>query len=151
MSLLNAASTIPRAAVVYVTIGALTVVWSAIWYVYVLNNNLASGATTLYWCYGFMITGLTLMLIGLTIGWFARVRLPGSEMLREEVASAVAQAGQIAPAPAPILAIAIPSPVPVAIGTNNGIPVTVRPAYQAELRENAESASGQPQFLKRVP
>ena len=73
MSIIKSASSIPRAAVIYVTVGALTLVWSGIWYVYALNNP-GNGETTLYWCYGFLLTGLMLVLIGLAIGWIGRTR-----------------------------------------------------------------------------
>jgi hypothetical protein len=113
MSLFNTAVSIPRSAVTYVTIGALTLVWSGIWYVYVLNEP-THGETTLYWCYGFLLTGLTLVLIGLAIGWVARIRRPdrAAEAPRAEGASAEA------PATAPTLAPAIPA-APVAIASNN--------------------------------
>lgn len=62
-----------RAAVIYVTVGALIDVWSGIWGFYLFNNP-ARGVTPSYWCYGFLLTGAALVLIGLAIGWFGRSR-----------------------------------------------------------------------------
>ena len=60
-----------RAAVIYVTVGALIAVWSGIWGVSLLNDP-ARGDSAWYWCYGFLLTGATLVLIGLAIGWLGR-------------------------------------------------------------------------------
>jgi hypothetical protein len=129
MSIFNTASSIPGSALIYTTAGALTLVWSGIWYVYVLNEP-TPGETTLYWCYGFLLTGLTLVVIGLAIGWVARIRRPGrdAEMPRVEVRSAAVQAEQIPAVPARIPSAAIPA-APGAIGSNNRTPSTVTPAY----------------------
>ncbi len=60
-----------RAAVIYVTLGALIVVWSGIWCVNLLNDP-TRGDNALSWCYGLLLTGATFVLIGLAIGWIGR-------------------------------------------------------------------------------
>ena len=62
-----------RAAVIYITIGALIDVWSGIWCVKLLNDP-TRGDNALYWCYGLLLTGVTFVLIGLAIGWIGRTR-----------------------------------------------------------------------------
>jgi hypothetical protein len=53
-----------RTALIYVTVGAMTVIWTAIWYVYLFNNPPES-STVYYWCTGFLVTGVAAVLIGL--------------------------------------------------------------------------------------
>lgn len=62
-----------KAAVIYVTVGALIDVWSGIWGFYLLNNP-GRGATAWYWCYGLLLTGAALVLIGMAVGWIGRSR-----------------------------------------------------------------------------
>lgn len=63
-------TTAGRAALIYSTIGALTMVWAGVWYGYLFNNPPTGGAY--YWCTGFMVTGLTMVLIGLGLGMYSR-------------------------------------------------------------------------------
>lgn len=72
MSLISKPSPVTRTAVVYVTVGALTDVWSGIWYLY-LRDKHPTSEEMIYWCYGFLLTGLTLIFIGLALGWIARI------------------------------------------------------------------------------
>lgn len=60
-----------RVAVIYITLGALIVIWSGIWCVNLLNDP-ARGDNALSWCYGLLLTGATFVLIGLAIGWIGR-------------------------------------------------------------------------------
>ena len=65
-----------RAAVIYITVGALIVVWSGIWCVNLLNDP-TRGDNALSWCYGLLLTGATFVLIGLGIGWIGRSERSG--------------------------------------------------------------------------
>ena len=80
-----------RTAVIYVTVGALIDVWSGIWGISLLNDP-ARGGSAWYWCYGFLLTGATLVLIGLTIGWIGRTRRPRphAAVAHDDVSSAAA-------------------------------------------------------------
>src|SRR5437773_6406161 len=60
-----------RAALVYITAGALLMAWTGIWYAY-LRNYPPQSQTTYYWCAGFLATGLILFLIGLAVGQIGR-------------------------------------------------------------------------------
>jgi hypothetical protein len=127
MSLFSKPSSVARASVIYVTVGALTDVWSGIWFWY-LRNNYPSTDATFYWCYGFLVTGATLVLIGLIIGrigWVGgdahqvdlhhtelrRAELHREELHREEVSHAVTQAATAAKTP--ILVTVGPGEVPM--------------------------------------
>ncbi|MCI0640094.1 MAG: hypothetical protein L0Y72_15535 [Gemmataceae bacterium] len=63
-------TTAGRAALTYITIGALTVIWAGVWYVYMFNNSGTESAY--YWCTGFLLTGLAMVFIGLGVGLFSR-------------------------------------------------------------------------------
>jgi hypothetical protein len=60
-----------RTALFYITIGALMVVWTGVWYVY-LYNNPPESHSIYYWCTGFLVTGLTLVFIGLGLDRIGR-------------------------------------------------------------------------------
>src|SRR5688572_27714612 len=63
-------TTASRAALVYITIGASTMIWAGVWYVYLFNNARADSAY--YWCTGFMVTGLMMVLIGSGLAMISR-------------------------------------------------------------------------------
>lgn len=63
-------TTAGRAALTYITIGAVTVIWAGIWYFYLFNNPPAE--TAYYWCTGFLVTGLSMILIGSVLGKISR-------------------------------------------------------------------------------
>jgi hypothetical protein len=62
-------SSAARTALAYITAGALIVIWTGVWYVYLLNNdNPQGGHGVYYWVAGLAITGVTLIGIGLGLG-----------------------------------------------------------------------------------
>jgi hypothetical protein len=78
MWLFNQASTAARTSLVYITVGAMTVIWTGVWYVY-LYNNPPETHSVYYWCTGFLVSGLTLVLIGLGLGRIGR-SAPGTDL-----------------------------------------------------------------------
>ena len=60
-----------RLAVVYITLGALLVVWTVIWSLYLMSHGPVRDATW-YWILGFLLTGLTLVGIGFGVGHIGR-------------------------------------------------------------------------------
>ena len=60
-----------RIAVVYITLGALLVVWTAIWSIYLMSHGPVRDVTW-YWVLGFLLSGLTLLGIGFGIGRIGR-------------------------------------------------------------------------------
>ena len=71
MWLFNKASSAARISLTYITIGAMSVIWSGVWYVY-LYNNPPEAHGVFYWCAGFLVTGLMLILIGFGLGHIGR-------------------------------------------------------------------------------
>jgi hypothetical protein len=67
----NQPSAAARTALAYITVGALAVIWSGVWYLY-LRNYPPERVGAFYWCGGFMVTGITLVGIGLALGRIGR-------------------------------------------------------------------------------
>ncbi len=63
-------------AIVYVTFGALLMVWSGVWYAWMLHQAPADGGTHRdgwsYLCYAIFLSGLTLFIIGFALGRIGR-------------------------------------------------------------------------------
>ena len=61
-------------AIIYVTVGALLMVWSGIWYVWMINNQSADQPHNAYyyWCAVVFFSGLTVFIIGLALGRIGR-------------------------------------------------------------------------------
>jgi len=102
MAILSKPSASAHMAVIYVTVGALTDVWSGIWYAY-LTNNPPERNSTWYWCYGFLLTGLALFVIGLAIGRIGR-SARHAELPPEEATPAVEKVDKEAAQRAPLIA-----------------------------------------------
>ena|SRR6478672_5696671 len=111
MWLVNQTSTAARTALIYITVGALTVIWTGMWYVYLFNNP-PETQTAYYWCTGFLMSGLTLVLIGLGLGRIGR-SARSAELPPKEVPLTVANLQpNAAMAPTPVLApLDLTSPV----------------------------------------
>jgi hypothetical protein len=71
MWLFTQPSAAARAALIYITAGALIVIWTGVWYVY-LHNNPPEANNVYYWCGGMLASGLSLLLIGFGIGKIGR-------------------------------------------------------------------------------
>jgi len=102
MPILSQPSPAARTSLLYITVGALTDIWSGVWYVY-LSRNPPENNHLWYFCYGFLLTGLTLVVIGLGIGRIGR-SARHAELPPEEVTGAVTQVDENAAARAPIVA-----------------------------------------------
>jgi hypothetical protein len=100
--ILSKPSSAARMAVIYITVGALMVVWTIVWYLY-LNSHEGSDALR-YWCGGFFFTGVVLMVIGVTIGRIGRsarhAELPPEVNKNEHTAEPAVTAPQPGAAPA---------------------------------------------------
>jgi hypothetical protein len=95
-------ATAAKTSLIYLTIGALTIVWTAIWYWYLKNNGAAQN--TYLWVYGFMATGVVLLIIGAAVGQIGRSAMPAETASTAEVvpgaAGAVASSAPSASPPA---------------------------------------------------
>ena len=80
------ASPAARTALLYITVGALMLVWTGIWYWWLTRHADAVPERTWYWCYGLLLTGLVLLVIGLALGRIGRAarhaELPPPEDLK---------------------------------------------------------------------
>jgi hypothetical protein len=102
-------TTAGRAALTYITVGVLTVIWAGVWYVYLFNNPSAQSAS--YWCTGFLVTGLAMVVIGLVLGMISR-SARHADLPPAGVPVAVVNLQPNATAPAPVLApLNVTSPV----------------------------------------
>jgi hypothetical protein len=71
MALLTRPSNAARTAVVYITAGALIVVWTVIW-LWWLSQHPSDNDATYFWAYGCLLSGLTLLVIGFFLGRIGR-------------------------------------------------------------------------------
>jgi hypothetical protein len=132
MPVLSKPSAAARTALIYITVGALTVVWSVIWYVW-LRNQAEVRAGTYYWCAGIFLTGLTLLVIGLALGRIGRAARH-AELPPPEVTGIEARVDQNAAARAPMVAPVNPAApglaanVPVATTAVAPVPPPARPS-----------------------
>ena len=126
MPILSKPASAARTAMIYITVGALLDVWMGIWYAY-LSNHPPQSDGTWYWCYGFMLTGLTLIVLGLTIGQIGR-QARHAELPPPEVTGVESQVEQNAASRAPMVAPVNPAAAAVAPSPVNGAPQAGRPA-----------------------
>jgi RsiW-degrading membrane proteinase PrsW (M82 family) len=71
MWLFNQETSSARISLTYITLGAMSVVWTCVWYVYLFNNPPETHGV-FYLCGGFLVTGLILILIGFGLGHIGR-------------------------------------------------------------------------------
>ena len=92
-----------RTAIAFITVGTLLSVWCGIWYWY-LSNNPSESSSPNYFCTGLFLSGIVLIVIGLTLGKIGRAarqaELPPAEAMQQVVnvdQSAASRAPMIAP------------------------------------------------------
>jgi len=135
MWFLNQTSPATRVSLTYITVGALTVVWTSVWMAYLYNNPPTSNSPW-YLSTGFLVTGMTLLVIGFCLGWIGRASRPADDLPPHRAASvqvpaqpngAVASMATGAPAaPANTAAMLANQPAPPI--TNNQAVLTAPPA-----------------------
>jgi hypothetical protein len=73
MAMLSKPSFGPRTAIIYITVGALIDVWTAVWYLAFARPGQGTiTSNTQFWLWGFFLSGLTLILVGLFLGHIGR-------------------------------------------------------------------------------
>jgi hypothetical protein len=139
MPILSNPSGAARTSVAYITIGALTDVWSGVWYWY-LSEHPPERDVAWYLCWGLLLTGSVLVVIGLALGRIGRAARH-AELPPEEVTAAAVQSEQTAAARAPLLAPV--NPAVAALGPAQGamvgsppvaVPVTPIPVASPSVR-----------------
>lgn len=102
MSIMTKPSGEARTAIAFITGGTLVAVWSAIWYSY-LRNHSTPGDASYYFCAGFFLSGLVLVIIGFAIGRIGRSARQ-AELPPVDATPAVVNVDQTAAARAPVIA-----------------------------------------------
>jgi hypothetical protein len=105
MWLYNQASSAARTALTYITAGAMMVIWTLVWYLY-LHNNPPDTNSVYYWCGGLLMTGLALMVIGFGLGRIGRAARHAE--MPAEVVSPLAIIPPESATPTPVVALASP-------------------------------------------
>jgi hypothetical protein len=114
-----------RAALTYITVGALTDIWAAIWFWYMRSNYPEDrGGTWWYICTGVFLSGTVLMVIGFLVGRIGREArhadappVPAGVAQQAAVAQAAAAANQVAQE-------ANATGMPVYVAPVGGVPLT---------------------------
>jgi hypothetical protein len=94
-------------AVIYITVGALILVWSTVWYLY--HRPMTSPGS--FWCAGFFLSGLVLLIIGLALGRIGRSARE-AELPPDGVSEPAIAPSPAAIQPPPLQAPAAPPTVP---------------------------------------
>lgn len=94
MSVLSHPAFGPRASLIYITLGVLMDVWTAVWYfAFVRGQSGVEGTQPIsnmvwFWLVGLFLTGLTLVIIGLLLGQIGqaarRAEMPPSDVINAE-------------------------------------------------------------------
>ncbi len=90
MAILTRPSFAPSTAIIYITVGALIDVWTAVYYFFKMQGNTDNGNAN-FWVAGLFLTGLILMAIGFFLGRIGRAARQ-VEMTPHELAPQAAQA-----------------------------------------------------------
>ena len=127
MPLMSRPASTTYASLTYITLGALTDVWSGVWFWY-LREYAPASRLPFFFCYGFLLTGLVLLVIGLGMGQLGRAAR-SAELPPTEVTTSVARRDEIA-SENPSLAV---TPATSAVAVNppaRGVPVVSLTAKQ---------------------
>ena len=76
MQFLRPTSAPAKTALIYITVGTLTLVWTTVYYIYRANHATDADPVPYYWIFGFMATGLALLVIGLLTGRIGQAARP---------------------------------------------------------------------------
>ena len=128
MPILSKPSFAPSTAIIYVTVGALMDVWTAVYYFTSMRAGTPEESRhEMFWVAGFFLTGAILMIIGLVMGPIGRsarqAEMPPVEVTPQAVqAENAVQPPVIVPAPAQTIPAA-PAPAQTIPATAATIPV----------------------------
>ncbi len=127
MAMLTKPSAAAKMALAYITIGALMMVWTGVWFVYLYHNYpFDEHQRTWYFCTALLLTGLVLLVIGLALGRIGRAARK-AELPPHEATPTVARADQLA------AATGAPSPENVQPGAPYGnVPPAAMPAQPVQ-------------------
>ena len=113
MALVSQPSPAARWALILIIVGALTLVWTVVWWFY-LRTVPPTRESLWFLCYGFMATGAVLLVIGFGVGRIGR-EARHAELAPPEAAANEAMVDQlqatrpvVAPAAAPVQPVGVP-------------------------------------------
>jgi hypothetical protein len=162
MPILSKPSSLAHAALAYITIGSLTLIWSAVWYWWLVDTRY-EGHAYRYICFGLLMTGLVLLVIGLVMGRIGRAARK-AELPPHEVTPAVESADQKAAARGAVPGqpgAPAPPQNPALTGAQPGVPQVLvvptpappAPGASAPRVQSAPSAPAAPPSpeLQKVP
>src|SRR5437763_1847737 len=102
MPLMSKPSEEAKIAILFVTVGALALVWSCVWLLYQYDHAAETPPWQHYVCYGSLASGVVVLVIGLALGRIARAARQ-AEMPPEEITSAESTISHEAASRAPIV------------------------------------------------
>jgi hypothetical protein len=133
MPMLTKPSAAAKMALAYITIGSLMIVWTGVWFAYLYHNyTFSEHQSVWYVCTALLLTGLTLLVIGLGLGRIGRAARK-AELPPSEATPTVGHMDQVAaatghPSPQNVQPAAPNTPqAPVAVATP-AQPVATMPA-----------------------
>ena len=134
--LINLTSPAARAALIYITVGTLILIWSGVWFVY-LRNNPPESDNVFYLCGGCLVSGFALLGIGLGVGTIGRnarhADLPATDAVPVPPNTVGGSHGQ------PSVAAGVPSAIPVVAPAIQ--PVAVSPVRPVNATVRMEPAA----------
>src|SRR5436190_13697023 len=105
-------------AIAFITGGILTMIWTGVWYYWLRQQDAPAGDSRYYFCCGFFLSGLAIMVVGLLIG---RI---GAEAKSADTGGTVMAPSAVAPVVAQP-AEATGTPVATTPAAPNGVVTTV--------------------------
>jgi hypothetical protein len=141
MPLLSKPAFGPRTAIIYITIGSLIDVWTAVYYFSFARGDMSRN--TWFWLIGLFLTGLTLIVIGVLLGEIGRsarkAELPPPEVQNQEAAiqQTAAAVPQMMPgtmAGAPMMTAPMMGAMPAAAPVQPAMPAQPSPMVPGSRR-----------------
>lgn len=146
MPVLSKPSSAARTALVYITLGALTVIWTLVYYWWRKDHPPEGGGDAYkYVSLGFLVTGLTLFVIGLAVGQIGRAARH-AELPPPEVTGVEARVEQAAASRAPMIAPV--NPAAAAIAPNGQGVIASAPLSGAGPAQTAPVVPGTPPLIE---
>ncbi len=119
----------PKAAIIYITLGALIDVWTAVWY-FTAGRTEPLGDTTRFWLFGLFLSGVTLMLIGFFLGQIGRAarkaEMPPAEAVKAEANNPPVMVANQQPVPSGHVLMTVPIGAQPAAPVQASMPAGVR-------------------------
>jgi hypothetical protein len=110
MPLLSQPAFGPRTAIIYITIGSLIDVWTAVWYFTFARDDTGNiSRNTWFWLVGLFLSGITLIVIGILLGEIGRSARKAEMLPREAQAQEATIQATAAAHPQPVVAGGVPA------------------------------------------